>query len=240
MPANPTVTYRLPVVDWVGGAPIQDLVILKCANIDAPCNSSVGVVMPPNGRTDPYVAVDLDVGFKGFLKLVSPNGITDPNTPAGTANAYVPETYYFGDTIYANRTVETIIQVLRQPILISVAQTIGINIDFMKALLVLRVLDCRGKPAPDVTFKITGAGDPYTVIGGIPRRPDLGQDFYPTDADGQAGFANVPTGNVFVDAYIGETKINRDSVAATALAGQLTAVEVHARPWGTVPPASNQ
>ena len=80
-------------------------------------------------------------------------------------------------------------------------------------------------------------GDPYTLIDDVPRLPVLPQKFVPTDATVEAGFANVPPGYVSVDAFVDETsaRISRTSVSVTALPGQLTIVETHARPFGIIP-----
>jgi hypothetical protein len=230
------LTYELPIVDWVDSSPLQGLTIFKCATIDSGCTTPLATFLPPDGRTDRDVPVQLEAGFTGFLNIVSSSGIGMlPNGMLDTTNAYVPEAYYFGNTIYGNRTVKTIIQVLRQPILSQVAKNIGVQLDFTQALLVLRVLDCAGNPAAGVKFSIDKPGVPYTLIQGLPQLPADPADFVPTDANGQAGFANVPPGYVFVSAYLDDaakTPINRTAASATALAGQLTVIEVQARPYG--------
>jgi hypothetical protein len=88
-----------------------------------------------------------------------------------------------------------------------------------------------------VRFEINKSGTPFTLIAGLPRLAATPADFIPTDATGQGGFANLPVGYVFIDAYVAltGTKINQTQVSATALAGQLTVVEVHARPFGVLP-----
>jgi hypothetical protein len=247
-PQGQTVNYQLPIVDWVGGSrvtgtPIKRLMIYKCAAVDGQCSTPLvpSPWMPSDERTDKNVTVPLEAGFNGFLKLVSTDGVMPgPNGMLDTSMAYVPETYNFGDTVYAPRTVETIIQMIKTPILVQVAQNIGVNVDFTQALLVLRVLDCAGKPAAGVRFEISTngqPGQPYTFINGLPRLPMGGSKFVPTDNDGQAGFANVTPGYVFVDAYIdaNNRKINRTSVSATALPAQITTIEVHAQPYGILP-----
>src|SRR4051812_22504416 len=50
--AGTTVTYRLPIVDWVGDAPVKGLSILKCAAIDGECSTPLppGPLKPSDGR----------------------------------------------------------------------------------------------------------------------------------------------------------------------------------------------
>jgi hypothetical protein len=236
--ANPNrmITYELPIEDWVDRSPIPGLNILKCATIDGACNMPLAApITPPDSRTDQVVSVPLEEGFAGFLKFVSADGVTLlPDGTPDVTNAYVPEAYYFGDTVFANRSVQPNIQVLRTPVLLQVAQNINIALDFASAIIVLRVFDCDGEPAAGARFTLNKPGEPYTFQSGLPQTPDDSTDFIPTDAQGQAGFANVAPGFVFADAYVASTgaKINRSTVSATALANQLTVMEIHARPYG--------
>jgi hypothetical protein len=180
----------------------------------------------------------IESGFDGLLRIASTDGIALlPDGTPDVSNAYLPEAYYFGDTIYRDRRVVQKIQMLRAPILAQLAGNLGVALDPAAALLVGVALDCNERPAAGVRFEINKSGTPFTLIAGLPQLAETPTDFIPTDAAGQGGFANLPVGYVFIDAYVAltGTKINQTQVSATALAGQLTVVEVHARPFGVLP-----
>jgi hypothetical protein len=240
-----TVNYTLPIVDWVNDAPVNGLSILQCAALDGTCSSPLppGPLKAQDNRAARAVSVRLERGFSGFLKLVSTDGIGPlPDGTPDLFDAYVPEAYYFGNTVFSDRAIASDIKMLRAPILNQIAGNIGVALDPAKALLVLEVFDCDENPASGVRFEINGSsGSPFTLIGGLPKLPAPPETFVPTDAAGQAGFANVDPGYVFVDAFVanGNVGISHGPVAATALPGQLTIVEVHARPFGIVPASAS-
>jgi hypothetical protein len=239
-----TVHYTLPIVDWVSRAPVNGLTILLCGELDGQCSTPLppGPLKMQDNRQTRTVSVPLPKGFTGFLKLVSTDGVGPlPDGTPDLFNAYIPEAYYFGDTVFSDRTVTANIRMLRSPILNQMASNIGTALDPSKALLALEVLDCDEQPASGVRFELGGAsGEPFTLIGGLPKLPTSPETFVPTDTSGLAGFANVDPGYVFVDAFLVDSneRISREVVAATALPGQLTIVEVHARPFGIGPSPS--
>jgi hypothetical protein len=237
--ASAVVEIELPIIDWVDGAPVNGLNIQKCAAIDALCLEPLGPAATfPDNRSDQHVALALESGFNGLLRIASTDGISLlPDGGPDLTNAYLPEAYYFGDTIYRDRIVIQKIQLLRAPILAQLAGNLGVALDPAAALLVGVALDCNEQPAAGVRFEINKPGIPFTLVGGLPRLASPPSDFIPTDDAGQGGFANLPAGYVFIDAYVAltGTRINRTQVSATALPGQLTVVEVHARPFGVLP-----
>jgi hypothetical protein len=233
--AQGTVTYQLGVEDWVTGEPVSDLTIQTCGSLDDECGTPRATQKLPNNRATSLVTLQLDVGFSGLLHFASNDGITllADGTPDLT-NAYVPNAYYFGDTVYRDRVVPTKVKLLRAPIVRQLAQNLPLDLDPQSALLVMVALDCDDKPAAGVRFSIDRQGVAYTLIGGRPQSPATPSELILTDGLGQGGFANVPPGYVFINAFLGrsETRINPTVISAAALPNQLTVVEVHAAPYG--------
>jgi hypothetical protein len=230
-PALGKVTLDLHVEDWATGAPVNGLTVFTCGSLDDDCNTPSAIQSLPNDRADNRLTVQLEPGFSGLLKFASTDGIT-MNAATGQpdySNAYVPDAVYMGDTVYGSKEASYTIKLLRSPVVTQLATNMGLQLDPTAAIIVGIAFDCDDKPAADVVFEIDRPGSPYTLIGGRPQQPDPGEVFIPTDGLGQAGFANVPPGYVFLNGFVSGTKIriNPTAVSAAALPGQLTVVEIH-------------
>ena len=241
-----TVTYEIPIVDYITQSLADGLVVQLCNNTDVSCNAPNAVV--PRGvdnAVDDGIRVQLAQGFGevSFIRVLSTSvtGTVDIDlngdgmTP--DPDVYIPYAYYFGDTVFTERVVQPNFQLLRVSNVDELATGANITLDQTRALTIVRAYDCLDNPAEGVTFRITYVGDdggdlpqPFTVYNGLPFTPDERTDFLVTDRDGQGGFANVPFGNMQVFASINGQEFG--PVTATAARGQITAVEVHARRFG--------
>ncbi|HWO14685.1 MAG TPA: hypothetical protein VNN80_34520 [Polyangiaceae bacterium] len=249
-PDTGMVNYDLPIVDYISQDPASDLRIERCTKPDTSCSSGTQVTVGPrNAGADVSVALERGFGRNNYLKVTSTNvgatplpvdldgnGMNDPDI-------YIPYAYYFGDTVYGERRVEPDFQLLRISDVLRLAGGAGLTVnltDFTRTLLIVRAYDCNDDPAPNVKFRLETAADengspaqPFTVRGGLPFPPPTVDDFLPTDADGQGGFANVPVGNVQVFATVNDRPIGPVAgETGTAAPLQITTIEVHANRYG--------
>lgn len=254
-PPRPTaegaVDYVLPIVDYTSQNPADELRIQRCSKPDSSCMTGEPVPIAAPGTSSDGVLVQLERSFgrNNYLKVTSASVVgmvpldVDGDGVTPDPDVYIPYAYYFGDTVYESRRVAPNFQLLRFSDVARLARDASLSLNPARALLIVRAYDCNDDPAPGVQFRIAHAGDdmgdppqPYTVYGGLPIPPPSLDEFLPTDEDGQGGFANVPFGTVQVFARVGDRVIGPTvGVSATAVAGQITAVEVHARLYGMPP-----
>jgi hypothetical protein len=243
------VDYTLPIVDYLSQAPAGDLSIQRCSKQDAGCLNGLGLPLTSSGgNNSPNVTISLERSFgrNNYLLVTSTNVV---GTVAQDINGdgimpdpdiYIPYAYYFGDTVYETRSVAPDFQLLRVSDVGRLSATSGIAVNPARSVIIVRAYDCLDQPAPNVQFAISYVGDdmgeaptPYTIYGGLPFPPPPGEEFLPTDLEGQGGFVNVPFGNVQVSATVDDRPIGPlEGVTATAVPGQITVVEVHTLPYG--------
>lgn len=243
------VNYTLPIVDYLSQNPAGDLSIQRCSKQDAGCVNGVSLPLTSQpASTNPEVTVSIERSFgrNNYLLVTSTNvvGMVDQDINGDGVvpdpDIYIPYAYYFGDTVYVTRNVAPDFQLLRVSDVGRLSATSGIPVNPARSVMIVRAYDCLDQPAPNVQFSISYVGDdmnqpptPYTIYGGLPFPPPAGEEFLPTDQEGQGGFVNVPFGNVSVTATVDDRPIGPlEGVTATAVPGQITVVEVHALPYG--------
>jgi len=199
-----TVTYTVPIVDWLTDEAPPGLKISVCNRIDAMCSAPVSVFTP---AADRVINFPLPARFEVFLIL--------------QATGTVPARFYFDGPVTTD-LVGGRIQLLPVPIALSLADSLGINLDLSMGVLSLRSHDCKGAIAPGTRFEIDpNAGVPYVLINGAPTLSAL-----PTDRAGLAGFVNVPAGNFVARGFLAEDSREFGLANFQVLPGWFSLVEV--------------
>lgn len=179
-----TITYTVPIVDWVTDEAPPGLEIRVCNRIDTMCAEPISVFTPPPERV---ISFALPARFEVYLML--------------QATDTVPAVFYFDGPVTSD-LVGGRIQLMRVPVVIGLAQTLGITLDLTMGVLSLRSHDCNGAITPGTMFEIEpAAGVAYTLINGSPILSVL-----PTDRAGLAGFVNVPPGTFVARGFLAEGK----------------------------------
>lgn len=173
------VTYTLPVVLWVNPAQaVPELSITACPKIDTQCGQPIvprqRAVANPDEPTS--FSITLPGGFLGYLILEAPGQLT--------------ERLYLDGPLLTSQTGGRILMI-DVPTLFTVAASVGIMIDPMMGLLVMRSHDCTGLVSGGAYFDIDTTGQSYMLLDGQPTTQPL-----PTDSEGLGGFANVTPGGV--------------------------------------------
>lgn len=246
-------TFRFPIVNWEDESPVPGLVINTCSKTDTVCVEPLSspIISPDTNQSDRFVSMNLesDFGRFNFIELMSTDGVVvDPTSQeVDVTNAFVPVSYYLGDTTHASRTIAPLIRLTRAPLHRGLFEALGVTLSETKGFTTARVFDCNGNTAPGVRFEISPTyteepPTPFTYVDGLLQRTFDSDEYLVTDADGEAGFANVPAGNIRVLAFLdshGDLPIGPPGgIAATARPGQVTVVELHAKEYGYLPAAT--
>jgi hypothetical protein len=192
----PPVRYRTDVVDWVTGGPPSGLEVCVCAQVD------IAQPQPDAG----VVACDMPLGDAGcFNPPILSNVAIDlpPRSDiymAFLAQKTVPDSLYFNRPPTSDLDGRPPIRLITFATAQSLAESFGLMLDPTLGLVVMRVFDCNGNPAPGVRFTIEPAPSnliPFAYSNDAPS-PLLKS----TDITGQFGFGNAIPGSAKASAFL--------------------------------------
>lgn len=187
-------TYTGFVLDYRSVMPMAaDL--RGCLITDFACEQGVGqgVMVPPlNAGLPPGVRIALPVGFEGFFRITAPG--------------YIPYDYYLLGPMVSAVVQPQPFNLVSETSFVEFVRGMGADpaVVASQGVLAVQVLDCNSDPAPGVELRLADREDRpslQTAQGwAIQRRiPVLNQV---TDAQGLAGFINLPIENVVVEASV--------------------------------------
>lgn len=181
-PRAPQLLQSLQVLSSATNLVPPNVSVRACAQRDTEC---LAPLTPPTPiDAEGWVDLMLYEGFDGYLEI--------------TADTLVPTMLFYADPLDAARSVDTVpVGVIENAVLPGLAQAIGAAQAPELGLVYLRAFDCRGVPAPGVTYSIDRAGSPFYFVGGLPSATAN-----ETSEFGLGGFVNVSPGVVVVDAEL--------------------------------------
>jgi hypothetical protein len=193
-PTAPTYTFTGFVLDYRDQQPLSGASLSACSINDVSCERVVAVGVPsgpltPNGP--PSITVPLPAGFVGFLRLTAPN--------------YVIYDYYVGGPVTRNVVATQPFTLVSLSSFAEFATGLGADpaVAGTQGALAVQILDCNNDPAPEVELRLSDPARPslqnaelWAAQGLIPV-PNQ-----PTDRAGVAGFINLPSENVAVEAFV--------------------------------------
>lgn len=217
-PPTATVNLTSAVVDYAALTPMPGLDVSYCLTMNPECSGAVpkGVPVPDMG---PLINVAVPTGTTGFLRQSAPDHIQQ--------DYYLLAPMLRDDASLASATAAfTLVGVTS---LAGFVSDVGIPVDTGLGILAVFVVDCDGKRVPDARLRLTELENrpelrtaTYWAINA--RLPVVDVD---TDADGIAGFVNMPLSSVEIEATVGGYPFGRTRFRV--LGQRITAATI--RPW---------
>ena len=238
---SPQATVRVQACNFITNCTtnVTGLTAKLCDKRDVGCNSPrlTGIadsngefrfqVPTAGGGFDGYLLIDSQVASctdpeafgsvagKVLCDLVAPT--CDLGAPDARCylKMYAPSMLFFNPPIAADVTEPIPLQLFPTSGLPAVIGAAGIHVDPAGGNLLIQALDCNGKPAAGVTYRISQYGSqvsPLYVSNGI-----VSESVTQTDASGVGGFVGIPPGFISVTGY------NSDAVAIGEIGVQTAA-----------------
>lgn len=173
-----TVMYPLYFVDLSSGAVYPDIQVRACGVADPMCANQFGPTLTVNA--DGRVSIPLFENFVGFIEVKSPQ--------------IVPTMYYLIEPVKPALDPEFPNAVVAVSAITDLVRLTGVEPQPGTGIFATRAFDCRGVPAPNVTFDINVPGAPYYFVRGLPSGVAAN-----TDSTGLAGFTNIQPGLAIVE-----------------------------------------
>lgn len=174
----PRVVYSLQFVDLSTGGVYGDVAVRACGASDPTCANPVTPLVTVD--EEGWVDLPLFQNFLGYMEINSPSVLPSMMYMTEPLQPLTPPEYPFALVSLAS--------------IGSLVQLVGVPQQAGSGIFSARAFDCRGIPAPNVTFSIDVPGTPYYFVGPLPS--GVGTS---TDSSGLGGFVNVPPGLAIVD-----------------------------------------
>jgi hypothetical protein len=192
-PMAPLINMTSVVVDYAESTPLAGLDVVYCLTTNDMCTGMVSRAVPVPDKP-PLMNVQMRAGTEGFLRLTAPDHVSqdyyllgpalvDDSSLAGPTNAFA---------LVSNNSLAGFIADL------------GTKVQPDLGILAVFIVDCDGNRVPGARLRLPElANKPeletaeYFAING--HLPTLDAN---TEADGTAGFVNMPLSNVLVEATI--------------------------------------
>jgi hypothetical protein len=173
-----TIMYPFYFVDLSSGGVYPDIQVRACGVADPTCASQVGPTLRvnPDGR----VSMPLFENFVGFIEVTSPQ--------------IVPTMYYLIEPVTSALDPEFPNAVVAVSAIKDLVRLTGVEPKDETGIFATRAFDCRGVPAPNVTFDMSIDGAPYYFVRGLPSGVATS-----TDSTGLAGFTNISPGLAIIE-----------------------------------------
>jgi len=157
--------------------------VRACAQRDVDCLAPLTDSLPLDA--DGWVDVPLFEGFDGFLEI--------------TGETIIPSVLFYAAPLSPETEVDrTPLALIPKDQLPALSGATGTPQDPDFGLVVLRSFDCRGNPAPGVSFDIDKDGFPWYFVGGLPSSVAT----VTAPESGLGGFINVEPGVAVVNAVL--------------------------------------
>jgi hypothetical protein len=216
----PPITYTTNVVDWVTNMAPPGLQICVCAQVDVPPPDADGGFLPcraplggcPSGPDSSTVNVPLPGRGDLYMAFITPST--------------VPDALYFNRPPMGNLTsLQPPIRLITFGTAQSLAESFGLQLDPNLGLVVMRIFDCNGSPAPGV--KVTLQPAPPNLIPFAYQNDAPSPLLTVTDETGQFGFGNASPGSAKATVILDDAQQTMiASVTFTVRAGWATLVDV--------------
>ena len=197
-------SYRFELATAPPGTPPADLTVKLCTAIDVACANPVAGFPAPDA--DGSVSFEVDANFKGFIEASSP--------------AILP-TIAFLETPVILPPTQKIIRVIGQTDFMNLVSIAGETWDPTRGTAVVLTNDCADERSAGVSIEQTNTVDPGTVPfyfkGSLPVTTAT-----ETDAQGAAGFLNLPVGVVNVETRRASTGERIGSTSFQSRAGTIS------------------
>lgn len=202
-----TYRYRFEMATGAPGTPPANLVLKLCSNFDAACSSPIaGFPAPDSTGTVEFQAAPT---FTGYIEATSPD---------------IMDTVVFLQAPVIDPPAEKLIRVIGQSDFLALVNLAGETWDMTRGVAIVLTNNCEDQRSPGVRIESTdidGQTVPFYFKGSLPKT-----DAIETDAQGAAGYLNLPPGVINVDSYRVSTDQFIGSTSFQSRAGSLTYASV--------------
>lgn len=204
-----TVKYMFHVKDFATEAVPDNIVVNACRMTDVPCKNPVATFRD-SGKTGDVV-LTLPTPFNGYFEILS---------------AQLPALLYVTKSVVKDTTNRDV-PVLTPDTVNLLATSARLPYDSTKGLALLEMIDCSGRPAGGVQFKVNrNAPDQFYVIDQLPDKEAKQTEYNSAYNTADGGFLNLEAGFIIFSAFLAENGIELGSFNAQIRDNTITYIDL--------------